>query len=342
MKNDPALTESGSAGSTTIPLARRSPSTASRTAARGGRSPGPTPSASGELRVGDRPRQGGGLELQGHREDDVPVAALEHARPVAEAAGAAIERDRLPRRPIPRAHRADRGGDLLPVSADVLDRGRSNRPGNAREALDPRQPVGDAAGDELVPGLARGDRQPDALAGPRDFHPAGRDPDGDPVEAEVGDHQVGAAGEQQNRLAVAVGGSDRGDEVGAALGRDQPACGTAEPQRRQLRQRGFESCRHPDGSLRAARRPSLGAPATLECGAFKLTIRNGPKVTREKHESLEEAVAALRSHTERIRAEGDAPGGLDDPHLRARRPGQGAARDLDRAAACAAATPGST
>jgi hypothetical protein len=41
--------------------------------------------------------------------------------------------------------------------------------------------------------------------------------------------------------------------------------------------------------------------------AFKLTIRNGPKVTREKHESLEEAVAALRSHTERIRAEGDAP-----------------------------------
>jgi hypothetical protein len=35
-----------------------------------------------------------------------------------------------------------------------------------------------------------------------------------------------------------------------------------------------------------------------------LTIRSGPKVTREKHGSLGEAIAALRSHTESIRAEG--------------------------------------
>ena len=42
-------------------------------------------------------------------------------------------------------------------------------------------------------------------------------------------------------------------------------------------------------------------------GSFKLTIRNGPKVTREKHDSLEAAIAALRSHTERIKAEGDLP-----------------------------------
>lgn len=40
---------------------------------------------------------------------------------------------------------------------------------------------------------------------------------------------------------------------------------------------------------------------------FRLTIRNGPEVSREKHESLDEAIAALRSHTERIRAEGDLP-----------------------------------
>lgn len=42
-------------------------------------------------------------------------------------------------------------------------------------------------------------------------------------------------------------------------------------------------------------------------GSFKLTIRNGPKVTREKHESLDEAIAALRAHTERIRSEGNLP-----------------------------------
>lgn len=40
---------------------------------------------------------------------------------------------------------------------------------------------------------------------------------------------------------------------------------------------------------------------------YKLTVRDGPKVTREKHESLLEAVAALRAHVERIRAEGGLP-----------------------------------
>jgi hypothetical protein len=40
---------------------------------------------------------------------------------------------------------------------------------------------------------------------------------------------------------------------------------------------------------------------------FRLTIRSGPRVTREKHESLGDAVAALRSHAEAIRAEGGLP-----------------------------------
>jgi hypothetical protein len=37
---------------------------------------------------------------------------------------------------------------------------------------------------------------------------------------------------------------------------------------------------------------------------FTLTIREGPKVNRERHESLEESLASLREHAERIRAEG--------------------------------------
>jgi len=40
---------------------------------------------------------------------------------------------------------------------------------------------------------------------------------------------------------------------------------------------------------------------------FRLTIRSGPKVTREKHASLEEAIEALRAHAEGIRAEGGLP-----------------------------------
>ena len=39
--------------------------------------------------------------------------------------------------------------------------------------------------------------------------------------------------------------------------------------------------------------------------SFKLTVRNGPKVARESFDSLAEALAALRSHAERIRAEAD-------------------------------------
>lgn len=40
---------------------------------------------------------------------------------------------------------------------------------------------------------------------------------------------------------------------------------------------------------------------------FKLTIRNGPKVFREDHDSLLGAVASMREHAERIRADGSLP-----------------------------------
>ncbi len=40
---------------------------------------------------------------------------------------------------------------------------------------------------------------------------------------------------------------------------------------------------------------------------YTLTIRNGPKVTREKFDLLEDAVAAMRGWAERVRAEGDLP-----------------------------------
>jgi hypothetical protein len=40
---------------------------------------------------------------------------------------------------------------------------------------------------------------------------------------------------------------------------------------------------------------------------YKLTIRNGPKVDREKHPSLDDAVASMRAHAERIRAAGGLP-----------------------------------
>lgn len=40
---------------------------------------------------------------------------------------------------------------------------------------------------------------------------------------------------------------------------------------------------------------------------FKLTIRHGPKVVRQDHPTLEEALVALRRSSERIRGEGGLP-----------------------------------
>ncbi len=39
--------------------------------------------------------------------------------------------------------------------------------------------------------------------------------------------------------------------------------------------------------------------------SFKLTVRNGPKVWRESHASLDEALDAMRGHAEAIRAGAD-------------------------------------
>ncbi len=40
---------------------------------------------------------------------------------------------------------------------------------------------------------------------------------------------------------------------------------------------------------------------------FKLTIRNGPKVSRESYETLDEALEALREQVKLIRREGNLP-----------------------------------
>jgi hypothetical protein len=52
----------------------------------------------------------------------------------------------------------------------------------------------------------------------------------------------------------------------------------------------------------------LAVPDSLgRLSGFRLTIRHGPKVAREKHASLDDAVASMRAHVDRIRAEGGLP-----------------------------------
>ena len=69
VKNEPAETVSGSSGSRTMPLPRRSASTASRTAASGARSPRLDAQRAGELGVADRRGALGRLAGRSDRED---------------------------------------------------------------------------------------------------------------------------------------------------------------------------------------------------------------------------------------------------------------------------------
>ena len=161
MKNEPALTESGSAGSTTMPLPRRSPSTASRTAAAGALAPRSTPERARQLAVAHRRGLVARASTNVHGEHDALAGrALERARAVAEPALRGRQLRHLAGAAVEHAHRGDRLGDLLAVGADVLDRRGADRARDAGQALDADQAVGDGAGHERRPRTRR--RRPTA------------------------------------------------------------------------------------------------------------------------------------------------------------------------------------
>ena len=258
VKNEPALQVSWSAGSSTMPLARRSSRTACRTSARGALGSDVDTESRGQLGIADRAGRRCGFEPERHTQHDVLVVALEPAVPVGEPAVLRSHADDLAGGPLEHAHRGDGLRDLLPVGADVLDRGGADQAGDAGQGLDAGQPVRDRARDERVPVLAGSDGQ--LAAGALD--PAGRDLHDQPVEALVRDHDVAAAAEDEHGLAGGIGGADGVHEVGFGVHDHEPASRPAQPQRGALRQRG-------GGQLggahvrRAGRRPGRGRGPSL-------------------------------------------------------------------------------
>ena len=99
--------------------------------------------------------------------------------------------------------------------------------------------------DELVPVLARRDAEHDppqaavvaSRTRSRDLDAAGGDPHDGAVEALVGDHQVAAPAEHEQRLAGGVGVADRGDHVGLGVDLHQSAGRPAEAQRGEVGER---------------------------------------------------------------------------------------------------------
>ncbi len=163
-------------------------------------------------------------EVHAHHEVAAPV--LEDAVPVGEAAFGGGPVADLVGLAVPHPHRGDGLGDLLAVGADVLDRRRPRRSGDAAQALHARAPLLDGPGRELVPHLPGLDahhvaaHRLDAAAAQQHHRP---------VEAAVADDDVAAPGQHQGRPGR---GAQRLDGLLGGLGLDQAPRRAAEPQRR--------------------------------------------------------------------------------------------------------------
>ena len=113
-------------------------------------------------------------------------------------------------------------------------------PGDAGQRLDPGQLLLDRVPDHVVPRRPRGDRERGTGARRRVGHldAAAHVAHDDPVEARVGDQEVRAAPEHQQRLAVGVGRADRVEQLGLGRRLDVPPRRTADAQRREVREGG--------------------------------------------------------------------------------------------------------
>jgi hypothetical protein len=131
--------------------------------------------------------------------------------------------------PLQQPDAADDVGHLDAVGADVLDRGRTGRAGDSRQALQAAEPVGQRRHDHVVPRRTR--------LGAHDVV-VDRDlgvvqPHDRQVGEVVGDDDVGATAKDQGAFHRVTGGEfaqDGDDVVGGVTGED-PAGNGSEPQR---------------------------------------------------------------------------------------------------------------
>jgi len=196
-----------------------------------------------QLAVLDGGGQGRQAELEVDGQDDVARAGppveqrpLDQARPVPEAEGLRRQIVRAPGQPVVDVHARDASGHVPPVGADVLDRRRADRAGDAGEGLQAHPFAFDRVDDESVPG--RSGRHPEvrALAAPLlnedDVLPGV--PDDDSVEVVVGGENVRPPAEHHEGAALCVGGADGFDDLLLAGRLDELPESASRADRREL------------------------------------------------------------------------------------------------------------
>ena len=235
----------------------------------------------GEVGVRDRRGQVGDLELEEHLEHDVAGAgpvhrALESRVAVGELAFGGGERADRGGVAVPDPHPRDRLRDVLSVGADVLHGRRADEPGDAGQRLDARPAAVDRVGDDVVPHLTGGDAhgRAGAVVGGFDVDAARGDPHDRALEAGVGDEQVGAAGEHEQRLARLVGRPHGLHDLVGVGGGDEPARGTPDAHRRQVRQPRVVA--HEAGVASAAAACAAAAGTGACAGAVETTASARP------------------------------------------------------------------
>ena len=263
----PALRLSGSAGSSTMPLPRRSSMHRRR-----GRRPAVRVLTDLDAQLSGPARRSRPAGTARSRrscerdvEDDEPAGLpLEPAVAVGEPALGRRQRALVLLGSVVDPDGGDRLRDLLAVGADVLHRRRAGRARDARQRLDRR------------PARARRCRRPGRPTarrpGRRARPPVALDPaaaDGDDVAgpALVRRDHVGAAAEQQQRAAGLVGLADGGDEFVGVLDLDQPVDRAADGEGGEVRQPDVASNLHgPTLAGTTLRTGERAAAATTSAG----------------------------------------------------------------------------
>ena len=263
MKNEPALRRCrGRRGRGPCPCrgAGRAPPRGRRPAARGRRA-----------RHAERPRQLGvadraptrrpaGRRKLTREHDPAARVALEARSSGRRSRSPRRAERRRPRRCAGRARaRGDRLGDLLAVGADVLDRRGADRARDAGQALDARaarRPT------QRATSASHGSPAATATTSPSSLDAARQHAHDGAGEALVGDDDVAAAGQDEQRLAGGVGARTASTSSSSVRASTTAPGRAAEPQRRQLGERtAVTSTDARGGRARAARRRPAGCAA---------------------------------------------------------------------------------
>jgi hypothetical protein len=224
--------------SITIPFRRRIVSTASRTSANARRRNALPREVVDDVGILDRRRRARPQPKHDLADDEAAgILLLESAHAIGKPAFRRRQDESALLAAIECRHRFDRRGHLLPVRADVLDGRAADGAGDSGQTLDAGEPAADCELNQRVPRFACSGRHHHVRTPQRCLDAAEGDLQHEAVEPFVGDHEIAAAAEHEQRRAARGRPSIRGDYMLDRRRPGEPPSRAADPQRAERRER---------------------------------------------------------------------------------------------------------